>query len=129
MKRVNLIEQQADQSSGSSEWDHDNIVLYVNGVGAKQFVLKGKINKQQFTTMIDSETSELTRFLTTDLLYAGSLSKNEEEVDYNRRQLNLKGYNIVDMEVGKQKMKAANIMIKRDGKELLIGWDWLTKLN
>ena len=54
MRRVNLIEQQANQSGGSSEWDDENIVRHVNGVGVKPFVLKGKINKKQFSTMIDS---------------------------------------------------------------------------
>ena len=42
----------SDQPGGSSEWDDDNIVLHVSGVGVKPFVLKGKIKKQQFSTMI-----------------------------------------------------------------------------
>ena len=44
MGKLNLIAQQTDQSGGSSEWDDGNIVLHVNGIGVKPFVLKGKIN-------------------------------------------------------------------------------------
>ena len=57
-KQKNFVGQPAgfrsDKPGGSSEWDDDNIVLHVNGVGVKPFVLKGKINKQQFSTMIGS---------------------------------------------------------------------------
>ena len=136
MRRVNMIEQSADQSGGSSEWDEDNIVLHVNGVGVKPFVLKGKINKQQFSTMIDSGSpitiftkEDLCQILKTDLIFARPLPKNEEYVDYNGRPLNLVGYITVDVEVGKQKMTRARIVISRDGKKSLIGRDWLTKLN
>ena len=52
--RVNLIGQAADQSEGSSEWDQDNAVLRFDGTGVSPFVLKGRINKQPFNTMIDS---------------------------------------------------------------------------
>ena len=55
MRRVNLIEQSADQSEDSSEVDEDKVVLRLEGGNVTPpFMLKGKMNKQPFTTMIDS---------------------------------------------------------------------------
>ena len=44
MKTVSLSEREAAQSGESSEWDNENTVLHVNGVGVKPLVLTGKIN-------------------------------------------------------------------------------------
>ena len=113
---------------------HD-AVLHVNGVGVKPFVMRGKINKQKFETMIDSGSpitiftkEELCRLLKTDLIFVRLLSANEQYVDYNGRPLNLMGYVTVDVGIGK-KLKGAKIIVTRDGQRSLIGRDWLTKLN
>ena len=57
------------------------------------------------------------------------VSENGEYVDYNGRPLNLVGYITLNVEVGKQEMRGAKIVISRNGKKSLIGRDWLTKLN
>ena len=82
MRTVNLRERKINQSGESSEWDDDNIVLHVNGLAAKPFVLKGKINKQNFSTIIDSTSpisvftkQDLSRLLKTDLIFARPLPK------------------------------------------------------
>ena len=49
--RVNLMGQTEDQSEGSSEWNEDNVVLRL---GIPPIVLRGRINKQPYTFMIDS---------------------------------------------------------------------------
>ena len=54
MRRINLIERDGSQSEDSGEQDEDNVVLHVSGSGVQPFVMKGKINNQPFTTMIDS---------------------------------------------------------------------------
>ena len=54
MRRVNLIDQQANQSGGSTDDEAENVELHVNGDGTPPFVLKGRINNQPFCTMIDS---------------------------------------------------------------------------
>ena len=57
LRRVNLIGQTADQSEDSSELDEHKIALRLKGGnGAPPFMLKGKINKQPFTIVIDSGT-------------------------------------------------------------------------
>ena len=42
MRRMNLIQREVDQLGESSEWDDDNIVVHVNGVRVKPFLLKKK---------------------------------------------------------------------------------------
>ena len=54
LRRVNLFAQTAEKSEGCSEWDKDNVVLRLYLTGFITFVLKERINKQPFTTMIDS---------------------------------------------------------------------------
>ena len=90
MRRVNLIEQQANQSEGSTDDDAENAVLHVNGDGTPAIVSKGKINNQPFCTMIDSGSpitiftlGHLRKILNSDVIFARSMPKSEEYVDYN----------------------------------------------
>ena len=66
MRRIILIGQTTDQSEESSEWDEENVVLQSNGTGVPTFVLKGRINKQLFSVMIDSG-SPITTFTREDV--------------------------------------------------------------
>ena len=45
MRRVNLIEQEANQSEESTETE-DNMVLHIGGDGSQPFIMKGKINNR-----------------------------------------------------------------------------------
>ena len=54
LRRINLIEQDDSQSGSSNEMNEENMVLHVSGARNQPFVLKGKINKEPFKTMIDS---------------------------------------------------------------------------
>ena len=136
MRRVNLIERDNNQSEECSEWDDDNVVLHVNGVGVKPFVMRGKINRQKFETMIDTASpitifteEELCRLLKTNLIFVRKLSANEQNVNYNGRPLNLMRYVTVDVGIVKKKLKGTKIIVTRDGQRSLIVRDWLTKLN
>ena len=135
MRRVNLIDQQANQSKGSTDDDAENAVLHVNGDGTP-FVLKGKIHNQPFCAMIDSGSPitiftriDLKKTLKLDVIFARPMPKSEEYVDYNGRPLNLLGYPTVDVKVEKQTKKQARVVIAREGKKSLIGRDWLANLN
>ena len=66
IRRINLIEQDDSQSESSNEMNDDNMVLHVSGAGNQPFVLKGKINKEPFSTMVDSG-SPITIFTQADL--------------------------------------------------------------
>ena len=135
-QRVNLIGQATDQSEHSSG-ENDKVVLHLAGnTGTPPFMLKGKINKQPFQTMIDSGspitifTKEDIRQITkSDVLFTRPLPKNEQYVDYNGKRLNLLGYITVDGQVERRNIKKAKLIIVRDGKRSLIGRDWLTQLN
>ena len=67
MRRINLIEREDNKSEESNEQDEDNMVLHIGGSDNQLFVMKGKINNQPFTTMIDSG-SPITIFTKADLL-------------------------------------------------------------
>ena len=54
MRTVNLIDHQSDRSECSTGDAAENVVLNVNGDGAPLFVLKSRLNNQQFSTMCDS---------------------------------------------------------------------------
>ena len=55
MRRVNLNKRDDDQGGVSNEMEEDLTVLHVDGSGGNQpFVMKGKINDEPFTAMIDS---------------------------------------------------------------------------
>ena len=134
LRRVNLIGQATDQSEGSSEWDEDNVVLRLDGI--PPFVLKGRINKQPFTTMIDSGSpftiftlDDVRKILKTDVIFARPLPKNEAHVDYDGKPLKLIGFINVDVQVGKRTIKRAQIVIARDRKRSLVRRDWLTQLT
>ena len=64
MRRLNLIDQHANESEGNTDEDAEKVVLHINGDGAPPIVLKGKIKSQQFSTMIDSG-SPITIFIQT----------------------------------------------------------------
>ena len=61
MRRVNLIGREDNQSETGSEIEEDNMVLHVNGSGNQPFVMKGKMNKETFTAMINSGSFSLDR--------------------------------------------------------------------
>ena len=136
MRRVNLIDQQNNQSEGSTKEEADNVIKNVNGDGAPPFVLKGKINNRLFCTMIDSGSpitictqGDLRKILKLDVTFARPFPKSEEYVDFNGRPLNLLGYTTVDVKVGKKTIKSERVVIAREGKKSLIGRNWLAKLN
>ena len=105
-------------------WNEDNVVLRLDGTGVPPFVLKGRINKQLFTTMIDSGSpitiftrDDVRKVLKSDVIFARPMPKNEEYVDYNGKPLNLIGFINVDVQLGKRTIKRARIVIARDGKK------------
>ena len=97
-RRIDLIGQAENQSKESSEWEEDNVVLGLDGNGTPSIVLKGRINKQQFVAMIDSEspitiftTEGLRKLLNTDVTFVRPLLKTGEYLHYNGRTLTFLG--------------------------------------
>ena len=124
IRRVNLVGREYDQSDATSETQEDKVVLHLEGKqGHPPFVMKGKITKEPFTTMIDSSSPisiftqvDLRKLLRNDVIFARPLPKNESYMDYSNQPLNLVGFINVEVQVGKRKTKNARIAITRDGK-------------
>ena len=136
MRKINLIEREDNQSEESNERDEDNMVLHIGGNDNQPFVMKGKINNQPFTTMIDSgfpitmfTQADLRDLIKVDVIVARPMPKSEQYVDYNNKQLNLLGFTNVIVKVGKKTIKIARIVISRDGKRSLVGRDCLNQVN
>ena len=55
-----------EDSAATDASDGDKIVLQVGGDGVRPFLMKGKMNRRDFTAMIDSG-SPITIFTITDL--------------------------------------------------------------
>ena len=96
LRRINQIEQDDSQSESSNEMNEENMVLHVSGAGNQPFVLKCKI-KEPFKTMIDSGSpitifsqEDLRKILKVDVIFARSVPKNEQYVDY----IHITGYGI-----------------------------------
>ena len=71
----------------------------------------------------------LREFLKVDVIFASSMPKTEQKVDYNNKPLKTLGLMTVNVKVRKRTIKNARTVISRDGKRSLIGRDWLNQLN
>ena len=136
MRRFNLIEREGNQSEESTEQVEDNMALHVGGSDSQQFVVKGKISIQPFTTMIDSGSpiniltrADLRELLKENVIFARPMPKSEQYVHYNNKPVNLLGYTNVNLKVVKRTIENAGIVMSKDGKRSFNGRDWLNQLN
>ena len=90
--------------------NEENMVLHVSGAGNQPFVLKGKINKEPFKTMINSVSpitiftrEDLRKILKLDVVFARPVPKNEQYMDYHNKPLNLLGFTTVEVQVWEEK--------------------------
>ena len=94
--RINLIEHDDSQSESRNQMNKENMVLHVSGAGKQPIVLKGKINKEPFKTMINSGSpitiftqEDIRKVLKVDVIFARPVPENEQYVDYHNKPLNL----------------------------------------
>ena len=116
--------------------EEDKIVLTIEGGENGQFFMSGKINGNQFKTMVDSgspvtifEIEEIKRIMKRKTLFIRQLLEDDEYVDFNKRKVNLLGYVFCQLEVGESKMQKARILVAERGAKSLIGRDWLNAFN
>ena len=131
--------QRTDEWEGSSSGsiiEEDKIVLTIEGGENGQFFISGKINGNQFKTMVDSgspvtifEIEEIKRIMKRKTLFIRQLPEDEEYVDFNKRKLNRLGYVFCQLEVGESKMQKARILVAERGAKSQIGRDWLNAFN
>ena len=115
-----------EQTDGAEDSDtnSDRVVLQVDGEGAAPFIMRGKMNKRDFSAMIDSGSpisiftvKDLKSILGNQLLFAKPMPKSEMYVDYNKRPLDLLGYIHVHIKVGQKEIKRARVVIARTGRD------------
>ena len=130
MTRVNYI------SEDSDEWDDDEIVLQVNGAGAKPFMIEGLMcgKKLQAIIFTGSPVSifavdELERIIGKYWVVVREMIDDERYVNFNRRPLPLLGYMFVSIQVGKTTMSKARVLVAKKGAKSIVGRDWLTALK
>ena len=130
MTRVNYI------SEDSDEWDDDEIVLQVNGAGAKPFMIEGLMCGKKFQATIDTGSpvsifaiDELERIVGKHWLVVREMIDDERSVDFNRRPLPLLGYMFVSIQVGKTRMSKARMLVAKKGAKSIVGRGWLTALK
>ena len=103
-RRVNYIEESEDEDE--SVPDAEQLVLRVDGEGSKPFYMKGMMLGNYFKAIIDTG-SLVSIFTKRDLqktegerkVVIGDMIENERYVDYNRKPLELLGYQFVRLEV------------------------------
>ena len=104
------------------------MVLRLDGTGIPTFVHKGRIKKQLFTTMVDSESpitiftkEDVRKILRSDVIFARLLPKKKENVDYKVKPSNLIGIINVDGHVGKQTIEKRPYSNCESRKEIIGG--------
>ena len=119
-------------SSSNSAVEGDKIVLTIDGDENGQFSMSGKINGNPFKTMVDSgspvtifEIEKIKRIMKRKTLFIRQLQEDVENVNFDKRKLNLLSYLFSQLEVGDSKLQKARILVAERGAKSLIGRDWL----
>ena len=135
-QRIQRIDEWSDSENEGSIVDEEKVVLTIEGDENGHFTMKGKINGNEFQTMVDSgspvtifEIDELKKIMKRKTLFIRELLSDEEYVDFNRKKLELLGYIFCHLEVGESKLNKARILIAQKGAKSLIGRDWLNAFN
>ena len=131
-KPIQRIDEWSDSENEGSIVDEEKVVLTIEGDENGHFTMKGKINGNDFQTMVDLgspvtifEIDELKKIMKQKTLFIRELPSDEEYVDFNRKNLNFLGYIFCHLEVGESKLHKARILIAQKGAKSLIGRDWL----
>ena len=116
-QRIQRIDEWEDSSS-VLEVEDDKIVLTIDGDENGQFSMSGKINGNLFKTRVDSgspvtifEIEEIKRIMRRKTLLIRQLPEDEENVDVNKKKLNILGDVFCQLEVGDSKLQKARILV------------------
>ena len=111
-------------------------VLGIDGSGSPPFMMREKINRKNFSLMIDSGSpvtiinyEVLQKIPQYEILFVRPLPEDEKYVDYNKRPVNLLGYIYCELEVGGKYIRKARILVARPGAKSIVGRDWLNYLQ
>ena len=125
-----------EESDNQDEQEGEQYVLGIDVDGSPPFMMKGKVKRKKFCLIFDSGSpvtiinqEELQEILQYEVLFVRPLPKDEKDVDYNKKPVNLLGYIFCELEVGDKYIREARILVARPGAKSIIGRDWLIYLQ
>ena len=132
MRRVNYIEDTEDEL----EVDEEQLVLKIEGKGSKPFYMEGLMCGNYFKAIIDTG-SPVSIFTEKDLqkivgereVVIREMIENERYVDYNKKPLELLGYQFVRLEVAGVTVSKARVLVAPNSGKSIVGRDWLVALR
>ena len=131
-KRKAIQQMWNDRPFRKEEEEEEQYVLGIDGGESPPFMMKGRINKNNFCLMIDSGSpvtiigyDELQKIQQYDVLFLQPLPRDEKYVDFNKRPEDFLGYIFCELEVGNKYIRKARILVSRSGEKSIIGRDWL----
>ena len=133
MQRVNYIEETEDEESYV---DEEQFVLKIEGKGSKPFYTEGLMCRNYFKAIIDTG-SPVSIFTEKDLqkivgerkVVIREMIENERYVDYNKKPLELLGYQFVRLEVAGVPVSKARVLVAPNSGKSTVGRDWLVALG
>ena len=134
MRRVSYIEESEEESEGDE--DEKQLVLRVNGDGCKPFFMEGRMCGNYFKAMINTG-SPVSIFTKRDLqkivgdrkVVIRDMIAGERYIDYNKKPLNLLGYQFVRLEVAGVTVSKARVLVAPISGKSIVGRDWLVALR
>ena len=126
MRRVNYIEESNDEKE--SEEDEEQLVLRVDGEGSKPFYMEGMMCENYFKAIIDTG-SPVSIFTKRDLkktvgerkVVIREMIEDERYVDYNRKPLELLGYQCGRLEVAGVTVSKARVLVALHSGKSIVG--------
>ena len=133
MRRVNYI---GESDASTSDDNEEQLVLQIDGNGSKPFFMEGTMCGNYFKAIIDTG-SPVSIFTKRDLqkiigerkVVIRDMIDHERYVDYNKRPLELLGYQFVRLEVAGVTVSKARVLVAPNSGKSIIGRDWLIALR
>ena len=116
--RINYV------SKNSDELKHDEMVLQIEGTGAKPFMMEGLMCGKEFKAIIYTGSpvsvfaiDELKKIIRKHWVVVREMIDHErfQYVEFNRRPLPKLGYMFVSVQVGKTRMSKARVLVAKKG--------------
>ena len=134
MRRLNYIDEESeDHESGNNE---EQLVLQIDGKGSNPFYMEGTMCRKYFKAIIDTGSPvsiftkrDLTKIIGERKVVIREMIDNERYVDYNKRPLDLLGYQFVRLEVAGVTVSKANVLVAPNSGKSIIGRNWLINLR
>ena len=134
MRRVSYIDEESEDDESDS--NEEQLVLQIDGSGSKPFYIEVTMCGNYFKPIIDTGSPvsnftkrDLTKIIGERKVVIRGMVDNERYVDYNKRPLDLLGYQFVRLEVAGVTVSEARVLVAPNSGKPIIGCDWLIDLR